>query len=96
MCYIDVPPQMYSVVEFTEENSISVVPTNWLYDSKRCYWPPTGTQYISKLVKQMCSPNEKWRKLVYKLKKKNSEYKPKFANFYKSVLVMSNNYILLI
>lgn len=48
----------YSVVVFTEDNSIEAVPTNWLKKNK-CAWPTTKNHStIRKLIERKSVPNE--------------------------------------
>jgi len=48
----------YSVVVFTEDNSIEAVPTNWLKNNK-CAWPITKNHStIRKLIEQKSVLNE--------------------------------------
>jgi hypothetical protein len=48
----------YSVVEFTEDNSLEAVPTNWLKKNK-CDWPITKNySTIRKLIERKSVPNE--------------------------------------
>lgn len=48
----------YSVVEFTEDNSLEAVPTNWLKKNK-CAWPITKNySTIRKLIERKSVPNE--------------------------------------
>lgn len=48
----------YSVVEFTEDNTLEAVPTNWLKKNK-CAWPTTKNySTIRKLIERNCVPNE--------------------------------------
>jgi len=48
----------YSVVEFTEDNSLEAVPTNWL-KKNFCAWPITKNySTIRKLIERKSVPNE--------------------------------------
>lgn len=51
----------FAVVCFTEDNSVSVVPTSWL-DNDEAYWPPYDVQKrIDKAVKEAEKPKENWK-----------------------------------
>lgn len=52
---------------FTEDRSVSVVPTSWL-DNDKAYWPPYDVQKkIDKAVRQVEKPNEQWRTYPVKI-----------------------------
>ncbi|XP_036144416.1 uncharacterized protein LOC118646616 [Monomorium pharaonis] len=55
---------LYSVVVFTEEDTVDVVATKWITDNGTAvYWPPTNKgQSISRLVMGLVVPNNDWKK----------------------------------
>jgi len=49
----------WTIVIFTDENTVEVVPTNWIQNNK-CYWPsPTSDKMIS-AIKNHDAPNDSW------------------------------------
>lgn len=53
----------HAVIEFTDEESVTVVPCCWLIDDKRSYWPMyNGQQSIDNAVKGSAEPHKTWPK----------------------------------
>jgi len=51
----------FAVVCFTEDSSVSVVPTSWL-DNDEAYWPPYNVQKkIDKAIKEAEKRDKHWR-----------------------------------
>ena len=46
----------FAIVEFTDDSSVGVVPTNWLNDND-CRWP---TSRYEKLARQRAEPGSDW------------------------------------
>lgn len=41
----------WTVVKFMSDNSVGVVPTNWIHDENTCYWPPFTSDKITSAIK---------------------------------------------
>lgn len=53
--------QQFSVVVFTDEDGLSLVPSNWCTDDGKCYWPPfKSTMRFEKAVRCRETPNTSW------------------------------------
>ncbi|KAF5269180.1 hypothetical protein FQR65_LT02480 [Abscondita terminalis] len=48
------PSKTWSVIKFPEEDSVSAVPSSWLLNHDRCFWPP----YSQKLVRTAIEKHE--------------------------------------
>lgn len=59
----------WTIVIFTDENTVEVVPTNWIQNNK-CYWPsPTSDKMIS-AIKNHDAPNDSWPSYSIRLVRK--------------------------
>ena len=58
---------MYAVVKFVVENTVEVVPTNWLLSETLCLWPPQKTADVAKLIKKRMEPQSSWEYCAIKL-----------------------------
>ena len=47
----------FAIVEFVDDKSVGVVPTNWL-TADGCYWP--DGKYV-KLIKERAEPRQQWQ-----------------------------------
>lgn len=53
--------QMYAVVEFIGEGTVSAIPQSWKVDNKRCRWPSNEKRSsITTLIKQCHPPKPRW------------------------------------
>lgn len=50
----------FVVVEFTEDRSVEVVPSNWLVDDSLCMWPPYRALRLTAAVKKREEPTLSW------------------------------------
>lgn len=51
----------FAVVEFTEEQSVEVVSSTWIDNSKSiCKWPPVSGPRIRKFVQDHTQPDSGW------------------------------------
>lgn len=69
---------MWTVVKFTVERTVEVVPIIWLHDNDTaCFWPPVSqNKKISKYIRQLEKPQPNWNK--YQIEKMTSKL---FSNF---------------
>lgn len=52
----------FAIVVFSDDNSVSVIPTSWI-DGSQSYWPPYTKQYdFDNAVKQHEVPKSNWSK----------------------------------
>lgn len=51
----------YIVVEFYEDASVDVVPSNWIFD-KVCMWPPYRATHLIAAKKKREEPADCWEK----------------------------------
>ena len=51
----------FLVVEFLEDQSVDVVPCNWLLDDD-CFWPPYRAARLNTAKKRREEPGETWTK----------------------------------
>ena len=55
---------MYSVIEFTNENSVEAVPTNWVITTgsseKLCLWPPFKGKPLTNAIQENIRPELSW------------------------------------
>ncbi len=57
---------MYSIVEFEEGSTVSYIPTKWIRDGNKSYWPTGMDTLKANLYRQEnVSPKKEWR--VYPL-----------------------------
>ena len=59
---------MYSVVVFTDENSVNVVPKSWLVVSGseyHCLWPPHAP--TTKMIQELVPPESNWKSYACRL-----------------------------
>jgi len=53
---------VYSIVEFTADNSVAVILNNWLLNGDCCWLPVSKNKALEKLVKEQCEPAMDWSK----------------------------------
>lgn len=58
--------KMFTILEF--EDGISYVPTNWIIDEKKCYWPNTESAAVILKKNPHSRPNQNWK--VYDIKRR--------------------------
>lgn len=65
---------MFAIVEFTEEKSVSVVPSHWVLDRKFCLWPcDVNKSEISKLIQNQADPKDSWSSFSCRVMKDRSK-----------------------
>lgn len=76
--------QMYAIVEFVAEHSISVIPNTWMVDETTCVWPPktTSTCNVSRMVQNLAAPRITWDRYDCTIKKNNSKENVLESNSY--------------
>ena len=52
-------------MNFSCDNSVAVIPNNWLIDSDSCYWPPYSKSRVPKAARDSEAPTSSWE--VYSL-----------------------------
>jgi len=58
---------LFAVVEFTEEKTVSVVPSSWLLKNRKkvvnkCYYPTFGGEEAKKILAEtLAAPNRAWK-----------------------------------
>jgi hypothetical protein len=59
----------YAIVEFTDDHSVSVVPTNWLsLNDSICYWPNVRrSAAVEKLVKDRAETGSDWTQFAVRV-----------------------------
>ena len=50
----------YAVVEFVDDESVDVIPSNWLLNDTTCHWPPYRSLRLTAAVKKREEPTESW------------------------------------
>lgn len=50
----------WTVIKFSEENSVEAVPTTWLVGSENCYWPPFPQDKVLQAIRRHDPPNTCW------------------------------------
>jgi len=51
----------FAIVDFLDDASVDVVPSNWLINEKYCLWPPYRPARLIIAVRKMEEPDrEKW------------------------------------
>ncbi|KAG7454090.1 hypothetical protein MATL_G00263860 [Megalops atlanticus] len=65
--------EMFCIVEFTEEQSVEVVPSTWLFGNS-CYWPPFKPQAAVKAAMLQSVPPPDWRRYPCKMIKTFDTY----------------------
>jgi hypothetical protein len=68
---------MFSVVKFTEENSVGITPTSWLTsNSSKCKWPdyPPGSERLKNAIKKGKTPESDWIECPVKVLKQYGKY----------------------
>lgn len=54
----------FVIVHFLNENSVAIVPKQWLVKGDRCYWPPYRGRRLDQAVQKLDSPDpETWQLL---------------------------------
>jgi len=67
--------QMFSVVTFQSDNSVQLVPTNWLSSTKKqCRWPVGPQKGISSIISKNKPPGKNWPFVTIKLLKETGEH----------------------
>jgi len=56
----------FAVVEF-EDETVDVIPSNWLLNDTTCYWPPYRALRLTSAVKKSEEPQETWSKCVLRV-----------------------------
>jgi len=52
----------YAIVEFVGDESIEIIPTNWLVvGEKECCWPPYRVSQVGKEVQLRTAPDPSWK-----------------------------------
>jgi hypothetical protein len=61
---------MFTVVKFTSDKSVQLVPTNWISQDKlQCKWPPLPNHKVTPLILKQADPLESWKKIPIKVYK---------------------------
>ncbi|KAK4882898.1 hypothetical protein RN001_006217 [Aquatica leii] len=59
---MDEPSQTWSVIKFPDEEAVSAVPSSWIVDGKKCYWPPYNKKLVRISIERNERPDiEKWQ-----------------------------------
>lgn len=58
-------PNKFAVVEFSTDNSVSVVSTNWLISGSSVFWSPTPN--VPALLRKHKNPDKNWTKFDCKI-----------------------------
>ncbi|KAJ8356482.1 hypothetical protein SKAU_G00192760 [Synaphobranchus kaupii] len=64
---------MFCIVEFVDERTVEVIPSNWIV-GQGCFWPPYKPQAPVKAVIAQVAPLHYWKTYKYKLIKKFETY----------------------
>lgn len=69
---------MWTVVKFTVERTVEVVPVIWLHDNdSACFWPPVSlTKKVAKYIRKLEKPQSNWN--IYQVEKMTTK---SFSNF---------------
>lgn len=60
------------VVSFKEENTVEVIPSNWLINFTECVWPSKFSAIkIGSAIKNGTKPSEDWKKCAIKVLSKS-------------------------
>ncbi|KAJ8978478.1 hypothetical protein NQ317_018729, partial [Molorchus minor] len=67
--------QKYAVVHFVEDDlkEISVIPTTWLIDETKCYWPKASKNLRTQIIKRVL-PSTDWPTYICKIASKYDSY----------------------
>lgn len=65
----------WTIVIFTDENTVEVVPTNWIQNNK-CYWPSLTSDKMISTIKNHDAPNDSWPSYPIRLVRNGT-----FANY---------------
>lgn len=60
LLYVSYSLQMYSVIEFLDENSVEVVPSSWIVSTAReklCFWPCFKGKPLSNAILELMTPD---------------------------------------
>ena len=52
--------QMYKVVNFENDNSVAIIPDEWLLGRTVCYWPNVQMHKVPRMAEQKMSPPKDW------------------------------------
>ncbi|KAK4882150.1 hypothetical protein RN001_005469 [Aquatica leii] len=59
---MDEPSQTWSVIKFPDEEAVSAVPSSWIVDGNKCYWPPYNKKLVRISIERNERPDsEKWQ-----------------------------------
>ena len=65
----------FAVVTFVEDNSVDVVPRNWLADNdSTCFWPPYRAERFTTAVKKCEEPLGSWQKCSIRVLNSYGQY----------------------
>lgn len=64
---------MFIVVQFESDQSVEVVPIEWVKvdaNGSMCAWPPVPANKVPDLVKTNCAPSSHWKQYAVNIKRK--------------------------
>lgn len=53
-------PSTWTIVKFTEDNSVAAVPTKWIIRDDECLWPPFPPHKLHTTVKNQTDADPHW------------------------------------
>lgn len=57
----------WTIVCFTEEESVEIVPTKWLINKENCFWPNSfSVAKLTSAIKYQFNPEKNWKKCSIK------------------------------
>ena len=81
---------MWSVVIFTEDNTVSAVPSSWVDEENQlCYWPSKKNN--EKLIRDNVLPDKKWKLLNVKIFMSGIKMYSNTAQYVESAEVLTSN-----
>ena len=74
---------MYSIVVFTEEESVCAVPTSWVHwdpkhEVSQCMWPTADDVSITRMIQSYAIPEDDWIACKCRVKKDKSKSSEKY------------------
>ncbi|KAF5270270.1 hypothetical protein FQR65_LT17860 [Abscondita terminalis] len=58
-------PKSWSVIKFPDEDAVSVVPTSWLQENGKCFWPPYDQKLLRLAIERNQPPDPNWKTYPY-------------------------------
>ncbi|KAF5302187.1 hypothetical protein FQR65_LT19119 [Abscondita terminalis] len=58
-------PKSWSVIKFPDEDAVSVVPTSWLQEDGKCFWPPYDQKLLRLAIERNQPPDPNWKTYPY-------------------------------